>query len=57
MIYFLQHTGDRSIKIGTTVNLRTRLAQLREEYGDELALLGIMDGTREDTTTSRISRL
>lgn len=47
MIYFLQHLEDHFIKIGTTVNLRTRLAQLREEYGEQLQLLGVMDGTRD----------
>lgn len=45
MIYFLRREEDASIKIGSTVNLASRLKQHRKEHADTtLTLLGITDG-------------
>lgn len=45
MIYFLRHeTG--LIKIGTTINYKSRLSDLIRQYGD-LELLGLMEGSYE----------
>jgi hypothetical protein len=45
MIYFVQHR-DSYIKIGQTSDLETRLMRLRDEYGDGLEVLGVMEGAR-----------
>lgn len=51
MIYFAQYDAsvsiDAHIKIGTTSDIRTRLAQLRQEFGQELNVLGVMEGSKK----------
>lgn len=49
MIYFVRNAETGLIKIGVTINLQTRLLQLRSVYRD-LELLGIMSGTFEEKT-------
>lgn len=48
MIYFLQSPGGGPIKIGTTENMDVRHKQLESHYGQPLALLASLDGSREE---------
>lgn len=45
MIYFLEAPDSGRIKIGTTVRLSVRLKQLCKEYGQDLRVLAVADGT------------
>jgi hypothetical protein len=47
MIYFVQAVGGGRIKIGTTVQLAKRLQVLACEYKQELRVLAVIDGGRE----------
>ncbi len=47
MIYFVQPVDGGPIKIGTTINLESRLKQLEAHYGCPLALLATMTGDAE----------
>lgn len=49
MIYFVRNPQTGLIKIGVTINLQTRMLQLRSAYRD-LELLGIMGGSFEEKT-------
>jgi hypothetical protein len=48
MIYFVQVKPDGLIKIGTTIRLSVRLAQLQIEHGAKFTVLGILDGSYAD---------
>lgn len=48
MIYFVQAIDGGPIKIGTTGRLSTRLKQLGIEFGKDLRLLAVMDGSFEE---------
>jgi hypothetical protein len=50
MIYFLQPTDGGPIKIGFSDNVDARVRQLEWHYGRPLALLGTMEGGREEET-------
>jgi hypothetical protein len=44
VIYFVQATDGGPVKIGTTVNLSSRLASLQSEVGKPLCVLAVADG-------------
>jgi hypothetical protein len=46
MIYFIRRPDDGWIKIGVTVRLSERLKQLCAEFGGELEVLAVVDGSR-----------
>jgi hypothetical protein len=48
LIYFIQDPEDSLVKIGTTVRLSFRLAQLKSQFGQGLVVLGILDGSFAD---------
>jgi hypothetical protein len=48
MIYFIQDTGSRAIKIGVSRSPRERLADLQTAHPARLVLLGIMDGMQNE---------
>ena len=48
MIYFAQSPEGGTIKIGSSVNVPSRLKQLEYHYGRPLALLATMKGGREE---------
>lgn len=48
MIYFIQRRSGGPIKIGTTVQLTQRLRQLCNDVGDNLRVLAITDGGRDE---------
>ncbi len=52
MIYFAQPVGGGNIKIGTTVRLSVRIAQLQTQYKTDLTVLGVMDGSYADEKPS-----
>lgn len=45
MIYFIKSKSDKRIKIGTTVRLSHRLRELAREFGDELTVLAVAEGS------------
>lgn len=47
VVYFVQIGNDGPIKIGTTTNLKARLASLRTSQPQGLALLAIAEGGRD----------
>lgn len=59
MIYFAQIKGGGAIKIGTTIQLNVRLAQLRCETRREFVVLGILPGSyaEENVLHRRFSRI
>lgn len=45
MIYFVRLGSRGPVKIGTTIRLSVRLAQLRHEHGPDLRVLAVGDGS------------
>jgi hypothetical protein len=48
MIYFIQDTSSRAIKIGTSKNPLSRLSDLQTAHHAPLILIGVMDGTQHE---------
>lgn len=48
MIYFIQDTHSRAIKIGTSKSPIKRLASLQTAHGSKLVLVGVMDGGEQE---------
>lgn len=48
MIYFIQDTGSKAIKIGISQDPNKRLAQLQTAHASELRLIAVMDGNESD---------
>jgi len=48
MIYFIQDTSSRAIKIGISEHPTTRLAALQTAHHSDLILLAVMDGNEQD---------
>lgn len=48
MIYFVQPVDGGPIKIGTTINLESRIRSLERHYGRKLAVLATMDGSYDE---------
>lgn len=48
MIYFLRATDGGPIKIGTTVRLTRRLKQLAAEFGPDVEVLAVAEGSYEE---------
>ncbi len=48
MIYFIQDTENRRIKIGVSAEPAQRLKQLQTSHASELKLIAVMDGTRSE---------
>lgn len=44
--YFVQN-GNRAIKIGSTIDLKTRLSTLQNACSEKLVVLGVIDGGEE----------
>lgn len=59
MIYFVQPVSGGPVKIGTTINLESRLKQLESHYGQPLAVLATQEGgrTEEAEIHARFSHL
>jgi hypothetical protein len=48
MIYFIQDTGSKAIKIGISYNPPKRLAALQTAHASRLTLMGVMDGGQRE---------
>lgn len=48
MIYFIEDPATNRVKIGTTIRLSVRLAQLRAKHGPGLQVLGVTGGSYAD---------
>jgi hypothetical protein len=46
LIYFLRHTAEGYIKIGSTVNMKRRVTEHYLDFGRPACILGVMKGTR-----------
>jgi hypothetical protein len=59
MVYFIQGITGGLIKIGTTVRLTERLRTLCKEYGEELRVLAVIDGSyqKEKSLHRRFSHI
>ena len=48
MLYFIQRPSDGAIKIGFSNSFKQRMTQLRGEHKEEMRVLGVVKGDRED---------
>jgi hypothetical protein len=48
MIYFIQPADGSRVKIGTTIHLARRLGQLCAETGEDLRVLAVIEGGRDE---------